>query len=192
MSKLLDYSKFDHIGSDDDDDDDVNEGEAYGRSSAASSGAPRLVPTEVHGPPQPQTMTKKGKEGRLVFEHEGRTIYEWEQSLEEVNIFIEPPEGLPRELIAIVIGHRHLTVGVKGAPPFIDEDTFGAVKPDESLWTIADGEIMISLQKVFKAEAWDSALLGRTGQTVDPVTKEEVKKKLMLERFQEEVRSPIR
>ena len=49
-----------------------------------------------------------------------------------------------------------------------------------------DGEININLQKMNKAEAWDAALLGRDGAEVDPAAKEEVKRALMLERFQEE------
>jgi hypothetical protein len=41
-----------------------------------------------------------------------------------------------------------------------------------------------------KAEAWDCALIGNksgVSSELDAFTKEEVKKKLMLERFQEEV-----
>jgi hypothetical protein len=70
-------------------------------------------------------MASKGKEGRFKFEFEGRTIYEWEQSLNEVNIYIEPPKGLTRQMIEIVIAHKQLKVGVKGTTPFIDEETGG-------------------------------------------------------------------
>jgi hypothetical protein len=38
-----------------------------------------------------------------------------------------------------------------------------------------------------KAELWDCALVGRGGERVDEFTKEEQKKKIMLERFQDEV-----
>lgn len=47
-----------------------------------------------------------------------------------------------------------------------------------------DGEINVNLQKMYKGAAWDSALRGR-GQ-LDPFSQEEVQRKLMLERFQEE------
>ena len=54
--------------------------------------------------------------------------------------------------------------------------------------------INIVLAKVYRGEAWESPLLGRKDgdggaagrQTVDPATKVEIQKKLMLERFQEE------
>ncbi len=51
---------------------------------------------------------------------------------------------------------------------------------------MVDGEININLQKVNKAEMWESALMGHAGAKFDEHTKEEAKKKLMLERFQEE------
>ena len=37
-----------------------------------------------------------------------------------------------------------------------------------------------------KAETRDAALLGREGSVVDPNTKEEMRKQMMLDRFQEE------
>ena len=46
-----------------------------------------------------------------------------------------------------------------------------------------DGIINITLIKVHRGETWESAL---RGQSVDPVTKENIQKELMLERFQEE------
>ena len=52
------------------------------------------------------------------------------------------------------------------------------------MWTLDNGEIEINLQKMAKAETWEMALKGH-GQ-MDPFTKSEVQKKLMLERFGEE------
>lgn len=148
-----------------------------------------IIPTflGISPKPAPVPMAKKGKEGRLKFEYNGRTIYEWEQSLSEVNIYIEPPPGVRSNMFEIIISHRHLKVGLKSAPPFLDEETGGPVKPDESMWTLVDGEININLQKMNKAEMWEAALVGHNGQKIDAFTKEEVKKKLMIERFQEEV-----
>lgn len=174
---MVDYRKFDNIETDSDDDEKLLEP----MSADSLTGLPR------HSEQTVEAMTKKGKEGRIKFEHSGRTIYEWEQSLSEVNIFIEPPPDIPAKMLDIAITHRHLRVGIKGAPPFIDEDTGGPVIPDDSLWTLTDGELNINLQKMNKAEAWDCALMGQTGSKIDAFTKEETKKKLMLERFQEEV-----
>tara|TARA_B110000090_G_C13308203_1_gene418525 strand:+ start:361 stop:522 length:162 start_codon:yes stop_codon:yes gene_type:complete len=43
-----------------------------------------------------------------------------------------------------------LKVGIKNNPPFIDEETWGPVKVDESMWMLDDGEININLQKMNK------------------------------------------
>jgi hypothetical protein len=89
--------------------------------------------------------------------------------------------------IHVDISYSHLKVGLKGVEQaYVDEDTGGSVKIQESMWTFSDGEITINLQKMNKAEVWDSALRGQAGQTLDLVSKEAAKKQIMLERFQEE------
>lgn len=69
---------------------------------------------------------------------------------------------------------------------YIDEDTWGKVKVDDSLWTLEDGELNINLTKMVKAEVWEAALLGKDGATVDLHTREELKKTMLKDRFQEE------
>lgn len=184
------YSRFDHIEDSDDEKETVNNNSISfppppPNANATNTENGELKATIASDKP-PIKMTKKGKEGRLQFEHEGRVIYEWEQSLEEVNIYIPAPPGVPRSAFDIVIGHTNLKVGLKGNPPFIEETTGGPVKPDESMWTMSDGEININLQKMIKAEQWSSALVGKSGAEVDAFTQEQIKKKLLLERFQEE------
>jgi len=44
----------------------------------------------------------------------------------------------------------------------------------------------IVLSKAQKGSTWTSALVGRHGVEVDPLTQEAIKKEMMLERFQEE------
>ena len=122
--------------------------------------------------------------GRYKFEFDGRVIYEWEQTLEDVNIYVAVPPGVTKDALDCKITPTHLKLGLKGNRPFLDEDTAGPVVQAESYWTLRDGEINIILQKMRRGETWDSALKG-TG-TVDPFTKQEIQRELMLERFQEE------
>ena len=130
---MVDYKRFDDIQTDSDEDniDNINKESIQHQQSSA-------IPTKIssnnldHSNVIP--MTKKGKEGRIKFEHDGRTIYEWDQSLNEVNIYIEPPKDLPTKLINIVISHLHLKVGIINTVAFIDEDTGGPVKVKESFW----------------------------------------------------------
>lgn len=120
--------------------------------------------------------------GRQKFEYNGRTVYEWDQSLEEVRLYVRPPPGVQARDIQCKISSTHLSLGLKGAAkPFIDEEFFSKVKVDESDWMMSDGEIEINCQKMNKAQTWESALLGH-GQ-MNPYVKGEVQKALMLERF---------
>eukprot|EP00511_Aplanochytrium_stocchinoi_P003394 CAMPEP_0204827488 /NCGR_PEP_ID=MMETSP1346-20131115/4937_1 /ASSEMBLY_ACC=CAM_ASM_000771 /TAXON_ID=215587 /ORGANISM="Aplanochytrium stocchinoi, Strain GSBS06" /LENGTH=115 /DNA_ID=CAMNT_0051955931 /DNA_START=286 /DNA_END=633 /DNA_ORIENTATION=- len=87
-------------------------------------------------------------------------------------------------MIECNITPSRLRLGIKGNPPFIDEEFFDKVIADESMWTMDGGEIEINLQKVKKASTWDSCLKGH--DVLDPLAKTEVQKKMTLERFQEE------
>ena len=55
----------------------------------------------------------------------------------------------------------------------------------DSLWTLEDEEVQVILQKAFKGETWSSVFKGH-GE-VDKITQQEIQKKILLERFQEEV-----
>lgn len=124
------------------------------------------------------------EEERHVFSHQGQKVYEWDQTLEEVNIYVDVPPGVKANIIFCEIGAQHLKFGIKGNPPFLDQKTFAKVATDESFWTLEDGVLHIQLTKMAKAQTWISALEGH-GQ-LDPLTAESDQKRLMLERFQQE------
>eukprot|EP00401_Gymnodinium_catenatum_P069015 CAMPEP_0117545418 /NCGR_PEP_ID=MMETSP0784-20121206/46083_1 /TAXON_ID=39447 /ORGANISM="" /LENGTH=175 /DNA_ID=CAMNT_0005342261 /DNA_START=44 /DNA_END=571 /DNA_ORIENTATION=+ len=133
--------------------------------------------------PELKKLTEKAR-GRQQFQFEGRTIYEWEQTIDEAHIFIQPPPGVTKYDLDIKIRPRHLSVGLKGNPPFLNEEIFSLVETDACFWMIEDGELHIQMQKAHKGETWSSVLRGH-GQ-LDMFSEQEVNKKLMLERFQEE------
>tara|TARA_B100000795_G_C22585057_1_gene355304 strand:- start:48 stop:560 length:513 start_codon:yes stop_codon:yes gene_type:complete len=123
--------------------------------------------------------------GRQKFEYNGNVVYEWDQTLEEVRIYVHPPPGIKAKQINCKITSTHLSLGLKGSDkPFINEDFFSKVRLDESSWMMSDGELEVNLQKVNKAETWESALKGHGA--LNPFVKGEVQKSLMLERFGEE------
>jgi len=117
-----------------------------------------------------------GNKKRYVFECDSRPIYEWEQSLDEVVLYVPAPPGLPRSkassFIECKIGANGLRLGLKnsgssgGSPPtyFINEATFGTVNVDESTWTLEEEEqglvIAIYLAKANLGVVWESALNG--------------------------------
>jgi len=47
-------------------------------------------------------------------------VYEWEQSLDEVHLYIKPPPGVRASMIECKITATQLTIGIKGNPPFIN------------------------------------------------------------------------
>ena len=114
----------------------------------------------------------------------------------EVNMYIEAPPGVQASEILCNICTDWLQIGLRGSDSFfIDEKIFSKVKICDSSWYLDDGGVInIVLAKVYRGEAWESPLLGRKGgdggaagsQVVDPATKVEMQKELMLERFQEE------
>ena len=92
--------------------------------------------------------------GRQQFKYKDRVIYEWQQDLEDVHIYIELPPVFHKSVRAkmkkelqpgqklpeldIKIECTKLTVGIKGNPPFLSESLGGNVKPGESYWMIED------------------------------------------------------
>lgn len=110
----------------------------------------------------------------------------------EVNMYIDAPPGVTSaSSIYCTITPTHLTVGLRGAPhPYLDENTFSKVVVKESSWFLDSNIIHIVLSKAHRGETWESCLRGATHAAgeVDPVTKQEIQKEMMLERFQEEHR----
>ena len=190
---MVDYSKFDNIDvpSDDEEDNTIfnvkKEDSNSNLSTESNNNDVKKVEDENKGKVENKNVrTKKNEEGRFVFEYNGETIYEWEQSLEECNIYLKPPPNITRKMLDIQILVNSLKIGIKGEKPFLDEPTGGPIIQDESFWTISDGELQINLQKMRKGENWQCALAGAHRNDLDAYTQEEEKKKLLLERFQEE------
>jgi hypothetical protein len=139
------------------------------------------------------TELKEKARGRQQFKHGDQVIYEWEQSLEEVMMYFKPPPwALPKNKVPgqkaaklfVDIQNIRIRIGITGNDPFLDEELGGPVMMQESTWMIDDEDLIITLQKMRKGQTWTAACK-RHGE-LDPLTKTEVQKKLMLERFQEE------
>ncbi|KAG6792793.1 hypothetical protein POTOM_001952 [Populus tomentosa] len=151
---------------------------------------------------------KLAPEKRHSFVHDGKTIFEWDQTLEEVNIYINLPPNVHSKQFYCKIQSKHVEVGIKGNPPYLNHDLTCPVKTDSSFWTLVgstsyalcvvckigvflfgvmeEDDIMhITLQKRDKGQTWASPILGE-GQ-LDAYSSDLEQKRLMLQRFQEEV-----
>lgn len=243
MSKLSEYSKFDHLDDDDDNDSQSGSEDAQKRietmksqssSQSQSSSVPAQKPEQ-----QPHAPTGGGGGGRIVhdteyynkqngsastmnnqryyFEFNGQRIYDFEQTLDDMTLFVRPPPHIQRgHQIRCEITATHLKLGLKGHDTwFLNEDTFDTVDVSESTWSLEDNNdddddsnnnkkggkvIAIYLIKAHRGRLWEAVLKGNpaatatspataaatTTPTIDPVQKEEIKKSLLLQRFQEE------
>ncbi|XVE79406.1 hypothetical protein DITRI_Ditri14bG0056000 [Diplodiscus trichospermus] len=120
----------------------------------------------------------------IFFFFSGEKVFEWDQTLEEVNIYINLPPNVHFKQFYCKIQSKHIEVGIKGNPPYLNHDLFSPVKTDSSFWTLEDDIMHITLQKRDKGQTWSSPILGQ-GQ-LDPHSTDLEQKRLMLQRFQEE------
>ncbi|XP_050221280.1 uncharacterized protein LOC126671546 [Mercurialis annua] len=127
---------------------------------------------------------KLAPEKRHAFIQNGQRVFEWDQTLEEVNMYLNLPPNVPPKQFYCKIESTHLQLGIKGNPPYLNHDLSCPVKTDSSFWTLEDGIMHITLQKREKAKTWPSPILGQ-GQ-LDPYSTHAEQKRLMLQRFQEE------
>lgn len=138
--------------------------------------------------------------GRQQYCYNDNPVYEWEQTLEDVFVYIKTPEclldkfkdeikkslkpGQQLPKLEVVFTPKHLTVSLKGFPAYLDEDTAHNIKHTDCLWQRDGEEITITLVKAIKADTWMSVFKNHDQSNV--FQKEEMQKKMLLERFQEE------
>ncbi|CAG9462509.1 unnamed protein product [Pedinophyceae sp. YPF-701] len=117
------------------------------------------------------------------FRHQGRVVYRWRQTVEEVEVFLDTPPGVRAAHLDVSIKPRHLTIGIKGNPPYLDHELGGQVNVSESTWTLDGGCLTVELSKVQLGVLWPAAF---QGHQLDGADLEADKKSLMLQRFQME------
>jgi hypothetical protein len=158
-----------------------------GGSAVPAAAAPlseAAAPTASPAAAAPSLPLTPSKPGRLIFAHQGRVVYEWEQSLEEVSLYVRPPQGVKASHIHCVIVPRRLTLGIKGLPPFLDEPLACTCVAKESLWGFEDGELTVTLTKAAKGETWPCVCEGHG--SLDALAETEAHRRMLLERFGQE------
>mmetsp|Transcript_14165 Transcript_14165/g.34114 ORF Transcript_14165/g.34114 Transcript_14165/m.34114 type:complete len:224 (+) Transcript_14165:146-817(+) len=126
-------------------------------------------------------------EQRYTFEYNGHRVYDFEQTLDEMKLFVKPPPSIQSaKQIKCVIGPSHLKLGLvsggnnsnSSSQPqtwYLNEDTYNLVDVDESTWTFEDDDdvynnsndgssnkkvIVIYLIKARRGMLWESPLKG--------------------------------
>jgi hypothetical protein len=127
--------------------------------------------------------------GKYAFFHNGSKIYEWQQDLDSVSIFLAAPTTHTKAKdFDIQIQSKRLKIGIKRHDRyFIDEEIFDVIDTAESSWFLDDGIINIFLVKSKRGQVWEIPLFSKDVHIeLDDHTKQEIRKDLMLERFNEE------
>jgi hypothetical protein len=90
--------------------------------------------------------------------------YTWEQTLEDVTVFLVVPAGTTGRMVSCQIKKDHLTVGIKGNPPIIDGELSELCKAGQSSWSITDcakgREIQVCLIKKEGMHWWKNVIKG--------------------------------
>jgi hypothetical protein len=91
--------------------------------------------------------------------------YYWEQTLQEVTVNINIPDGVTGKQLKVDMTSRHLKVEIKGKETLIDQDFHKPIKVDDSLWCIETDEsnkrvLQLSLTKKEGQNWWDCVLDG--------------------------------
>ena len=122
---------------------------------------------------------------RHAFTHEGRVVYEWDQTLEEVNVYVAVPPGVRAGALDVAIKTSDVSIGIKGNPPYLAHTLSFPVKTEESFWTLSsDSELHVQLQKRERGRSWPCAFAGHA--ELDAAAAQAEKQRLMKERFQME------
>jgi hypothetical protein len=206
MSKL---SKFNDLDSGSIDDDDERES-MNASAQSPSAFRPNHESQMMLAPIVNGTIQRDDKHpSRYCFQYDGQTVYFFQQDLDQMTIYVTPPPHVQKgSQIHCEITASRVRLGLKGNPVwYLNENTYGKVDVDESTWSLEEDEdspcqkvICIYLTKANRGVFWDAALTGTpcsatisnnagpstSGVTLNALDKEQVKKELMLQRFQEE------
>lgn len=100
----------------------------------------------------PWTQEKAGPRQEHI--HEGRVVYEWDQTQSWICVYMQVPKGLKKSDLDIKMTGHTVQVGRTDKPPFLQERTYGAINRDTAGWRLrSSGELQIYLQKE-SAEEW--------------------------------------
>ena len=111
----------------------------------------------------------------------------WGQTIDDVTIEIDVPNGISSKEIKCMIKTDRISVIVRNSK-ILEGNLYDVIVPDDSVWTLEDKKLLrILLQKRERhaGNCWKSLMADNT-YAVDPMTFQEMEKKLTLERFQRE------
>jgi|TARA_B100001142_G_C13677379_1_gene400651 hypothetical protein len=105
-------------------------------------------------------------------------VYEWDQTLDELNLYVPVPKGIGAKMLDVDVGADALKFGIRGNPPYLAHDLSHSVKTSDCFWTLEDGELHVTLQKMKRGKPWDALFKGHEGG-LDAFAEREERERLM-------------
>ena len=128
----------------------------------------------------------------------GRLLYEWEQTLDEVNVFVPTDASAhkTKDLNVLVTGNAIEITTKKNDALIVLFPKLRLFRPtiaDDSVWTrdAQTGEIHVQVVKCKKAEPWVGAFEAHCDEATATGVSEEERKRMMQARFNENIRDLI-
>ncbi|XP_063755648.1 nudC domain-containing protein 1 isoform X2 [Eleginops maclovinus] len=88
-------------------------------------------------------------------------IYFWQQTAEDVTVFVRMPEGVTKEAVQFRLTADQIMLGVQGFPPLLEGQLFAAVDPEASAWIVKDDKSLeVTLQKREEGPMWSELVIG--------------------------------
>ncbi len=89
---------------------------------------------------------------RHKFTHQGRVIYEWDQTFSDVNIYVEVPPGVRGKQLFCTIDSAHVKFGITPNPPYLDVSSEHRHCPSHGCFTHQlEHEFYYNICKIFAA-----------------------------------------
>lgn len=89
---------------------------------------------------------KLAPSNKFKFVRAGKTVYEWDQTLSEVNVYIEVPAGVKAKQLYVEITSTHVRLGIHPNPPYLDV-SFATLR-NTAGWGHREAWALASLQSI--------------------------------------------
>ncbi len=90
--------------------------------------------------------------------------YYWQQTLEEVTMYMKLPKGTTTKMLEVKITSTRIKVGIKGQEPLVDGELNKRILADETIWTIEtekdDKVFQATFTKKEQMNWWDRVIKG--------------------------------
>ena len=118
-------------------------------------------------PPKPQKPIENKPISISTYNGDVCDKYNWSQGVSDVTIQFPLPEAVSKKMLDISMSVNHLKITIKSKEPkvLIDDDFCEKIKPDDSNWTLEDGQSLVFYLEKAGEVIWKSAFKG--GKEID-------------------------